>query len=692
MKYRFIKHLFSICTIILLLTSLEVSAQYANGWIDYSKTYWKFKVGSEGVIRLTKADLDAAGLPSTINGADLVLYRGGKEVSLFTTTVGSLAASDYIEFYGTANDGVLDKELYLKPNKYTNENISLFNDSASYFLTIDNSNPHLRLVNSTVAIPPSPPTAAGYCWANIISNGRNQFSNGKTNGPLRYDISGIVELYASQFDYAEGYIFNWNLSANPASITIATPNLVSTAANARLRTASLAIAKDSNHKLSVYINNNLLADSTYGISDVQHFDMSFPSTLLTSSNTLKFEHRQTGNADVFGVPYWSIDYPRDWDFSGSNFIKFKVNAATSAQYLEINNFVHGGTAPKLYDLTNNKWYLGDISFSGKTRFLIDAAMTQSEMVLFANTSSKIIKPQFVQQRIFTDYNNASNQGDYLIITHKNLMKPYAGKNQIDEYKNYRNSVAGGAHKTVVADVEELYDQFAYGTDQHPLAISQLIDFGLVTWSTKPNSVFLIGKGVTYEIYKTFIASSSVANYEGIVPTYGTPGSDLGFVTDRVTWKMKMPIGRLSAWNTEEVANYLNKVKQYEASLAPASFPTPSTELWKKQVLHLAGGDGTPAYPGLQSGTLLPTLNAAKSIIEAPNTGAFTATYAKDTKGLPTTINDKKVDSLINNGISMITYYGHGSAERLDYEIKAPSEYNTLPRIPIFSAFGCDIST
>jgi hypothetical protein len=436
----------------------------------------------------------------------------------------------------------------------------------------------------------------------------------------------------------------------------------------------------------------LQADSTYGITDVQHFDLRFPSTLLTSSNTLKLEHRQTGAADIFGLSYWTIEYPRDWNFNGLNFVRFKVNASSSAQYIEINNFDHGGTAPRLYDLSNNKWYLGDISVSGKTRFYVDASLTQSEMLLYASTSSKIANPAFIQQRSFTNYNNVANQGDYIIITHKNLMKPYAGKNQIDEYKNYRVSSSGGGHKVVVADIEELYDQFAYGISTHPSSITHLIDFGLNSWSTKPQSVFIIGKGVTYDIYKTFASSVLVSTFEGIVPTYGSPGSDVAFVTDRTTWKMKLSIGRLSAWNTAEVANYLNKVKSYEAALAPASFPTPSSELWKKQILHLAGGDGTPPYPGLQSGTLLPALNNAKSIIESPKTGGFTSTYAKDTKGLPTTLNDKKVDSLINGGISMLTYYGHGSAERLDFEIKSPSEYNTLPRIPIFSAFGCDIST
>jgi hypothetical protein len=39
--------------------------KYGNEWIDYSKTYWKFKVSKDGIFRIQKAALDAAGIPTT---------------------------------------------------------------------------------------------------------------------------------------------------------------------------------------------------------------------------------------------------------------------------------------------------------------------------------------------------------------------------------------------------------------------------------------------------------------------------------------------------------------------------------------------------------------------------------------------------------------------------------------------------
>lgn len=683
------RRIFVLVSVLLCSLPLLAQAQYGNEWINYSKTYWKFKVGTEGIFRISKATLDAAGVPAA-NGSDYVLYRDGKEVTLFVSNSGSFAGGDYLEFYATANDGQLDKELYLAADKYANDNMSLFNDTAIYFLTTDNSTPHKRYTAVTTPIPGTPPAAAPYCWNTVLANGKSEFSPGKTNGPVQLDYAGIIELYSSQFDWGEGYLINWNNSLFPANVTINAPNLVLASVNARLQTACVGRARDSIHKLKLSVNGNLKADVVYGVNDIRQFDLSIPATDLSTSNTLTFAHSQTGIADVFGYPYWKLEYPRDWNFSGQDYFRFRINASASNQYLEITNFSHGGTAPRLYDITNGKYYTGDISITGKTRFYIDPLSANSEMVLVATASGRIMSAPFAAARTFTNYANASGQGNYLLITHRNLMKPNAGKDYIQEYRNYRASAAGGGHTVVVADVEELYDQFAYGIYTHPLSISHFIQYALDKWSIKPRNVFLIGKGVTYEHYKAFAASSLASTFEGIVPTYGSPGSDVAFVTDRTTWKMKVNIGRLSAWNTTDIANYLNKVQAYEAALLPAAFPTPASELWKKQVLHIAGGDGST--PFLQATTLLPTLRYAEAIIAGPKTGAVVSTIIKNTKGLPTTVEDKAVDSLISNGLSMITYYGHGSAVSLDYNIKDPSAFDVLPRVPVFTAFGCDIST
>src|SRR5437870_1417943 len=108
--------------IILLLSSSAFSQSYNNEWIDYNKTYYKFKVygfgtdaaGSpirQGMVRISYTSLSAAGL-GAVPASQFQLWRDGVEVPVYVSATGTLGASDYIEFWGEINNGKLDKQLY----------------------------------------------------------------------------------------------------------------------------------------------------------------------------------------------------------------------------------------------------------------------------------------------------------------------------------------------------------------------------------------------------------------------------------------------------------------------------------------------------------------------------------------------------------------------------------------------------
>ncbi|HET7899355.1 MAG TPA: hypothetical protein VFL47_16825, partial [Flavisolibacter sp.] len=88
-----------------MLYAFVVNAQqrYNNEWIDYAKTYYKFKVGSDGVYRISGATLVTAGLGSA-DASQFQLWRNGVQVPIYTSkTAGSLSGTDYIEFWGQMN-------------------------------------------------------------------------------------------------------------------------------------------------------------------------------------------------------------------------------------------------------------------------------------------------------------------------------------------------------------------------------------------------------------------------------------------------------------------------------------------------------------------------------------------------------------------------------------------------------------
>jgi hypothetical protein len=84
--------------VLLLLISSFSHAQLNNSWIDYTKTYYKFRLAKDTLCRIPQATLAAVGLENT-NADYFQLWRNGVEVRLYTSvTNSSLGINDFIEF------------------------------------------------------------------------------------------------------------------------------------------------------------------------------------------------------------------------------------------------------------------------------------------------------------------------------------------------------------------------------------------------------------------------------------------------------------------------------------------------------------------------------------------------------------------------------------------------------------------
>src|SRR6185369_15239278 len=132
---------------IVLFTSLLAKAQYNNEWIDYNKTYYKFKVGSTNLYRITQPMLNSVGI-GNVPADQFQLWRNGQQVAIFTSVAsGAMGAGDYIEFWGEMNDGKPDTKLYSNPSFQISDQLSLETDTAAFFLTVNPAGGNLRVVN-----------------------------------------------------------------------------------------------------------------------------------------------------------------------------------------------------------------------------------------------------------------------------------------------------------------------------------------------------------------------------------------------------------------------------------------------------------------------------------------------------------------------------------------------------------------
>ncbi|MBK6992509.1 MAG: hypothetical protein IPH34_12095 [Chitinophagaceae bacterium] len=82
-----------------------------------------------------------------------------------------------------------------------------------------------------------------------------------------------------------------------------------------------------------------------------------------------------------------ITYARQFNFGGANNFSFELPANPAGNYLEITGFNHSTVSPVLYDLTNGKRYLADISNPSLVKVLLEPSVVTRKLLLVTQVSS-----------------------------------------------------------------------------------------------------------------------------------------------------------------------------------------------------------------------------------------------------------------------------------------------------------------
>ncbi|HVF97731.1 MAG TPA: C25 family cysteine peptidase, partial [Flavisolibacter sp.] len=682
-----------------LLIGLAAQAQvFNNEWIDYTKTYYKFRVGKDGVCRINGATLAAAGL-NTATAENLQLWRNGAQVPLFTSVAsGSLSASDYIEFWGRMNDGKPDKELYREPSFQRNDKWSLISDSATYFLTVNPAGPNLRLQTVANDVATNTLPAEPYF---IYTAG--QYFKSKINNGFFYDVSG-EHLYSSSYDKNEG----WTSPDIETTIELNKPPVYGTLTTnyfSNLNAAStgpapiLKFSVGGNAYVFRYYRVTLNGDSVLGgivpyLDTVQH-EATFNLSKLASGNA-SLAITNVSDMCTF-APCVGIDrlvihkiemtYPRLFNFGGEINFEFSLPASAAGNYLEITNFAHGGVAPVLYDFTNGKRYVGELS-GPVVKFVLQPSASTRNLLLANQAPANIAPIATLQSRTFINYGAPAAQGNYLIVSNASLFNGANGTNPVEDYRAYRASLLGGSHIAKIYLEDQLIDQFGFGIKKNPAGIRNFVRYARLKFATPPKQLLIIGRGVHYLHQRSVDATATALQKENLeklnlVPTFGWPASDMLLTADPGTSTPGLPVGRITAITPGEVSTYLKKVKDLEQAQQTLS-PAIGDKAWMKNVAHIAGAGEEPL-----ASTLIGNLNNYKRIIEDTLYGAKVTTFAKTSSSLVQTLSDADLINLFNQGISLITYYGHSSATTLEFNLDEPANYNNQGKYPMFFALGCN---
>ena len=661
-----------------ILTAIASNAQINNSWIDYNKSYYKFKVGKSGLCRISQATLSALGMGST-PVEYFQLWRNGEEVRIFTSIpTGPLGSSDYIEFWGKMNDGIPDKSLYRQAGFQLSDSFSIHSDTAAYFLTINQSASNLRFINAANNVAGNTLTPDAYFFRKVTMAYKNQYNRG-------YAVLVGEYVYSSSYDMGEGWT---SYDAYPCCDIFKEFTGLNVYTAGPANSVSLYISAFGNalntRDLRVKFFNNIAATTPMSFFDtVKKTFINLPLSLLQNPDYLQvaMNGTSTNPNDRIVVAEMAVTYPARFKFNNQSNFYFDLQPSTNGNYIEIDDFNNAGVAPVLYCISEGTRYTGDISVAGKVRFALPPSIGSRKFLLVSEDAGNIAAINSLETKNFVNYNLPANQGNYLIISNPLLYNDGAGNNYVEQYKQYRASAAGGGYKPVVVSIDELTDQFAFGIKKHPLAIRDFIRFAYQQYDPKPQYVFLIGRGVTSIEYKQN-ESNPLADKLDLVPTFGWPASDVLLSCEQNRNVPLIPIGRLSAINATEIKNYLNKVIEYERAQANP-IQTINEKAWMKRVVHIIGGRDS-----IENAQFRAYMDGYKNTMEKPNMGARVETFEKTSASAVEQANGERIQQLINEGVSEIAYFGHSSANTLAFNLSDPELFNNQGKYPVFCVSGC----
>lgn len=667
--------------IVFILATVAAKAQLNNSWIDYNKTYYKFKVAKNGLFRINQSLLTSLGLTNT-PAEYFQLWRNGEQVRIYTSVAtGPFGAADYIEFWGKANDGAPDRQLYLKPGYQLCDSFSLHTDTASYFLTVNPFAGNLRYTNSPNDVAFNTLPQENYFMRTVAKGFKQQYNRG-------YAVQVGELVYSASYDISEGWT-SYDVGAGDPFALFQTFTGMNVYTAGPANSVSLSIAAGGNalntRKIKIKFFNNIV-DSI----SVNYFDTlkrtfnNLPLSLLQSTDYLQVSvaNNSINPFDRIVVANLAVTYPATFNFNGQKNFYFELKPTTTGNYLVIDNFSNGTSVPVLYSLNDGKRYAGDLNVAGKVRFVLPASLDPvRKFILVSEEAVNVNTVTTATPRTFINFNETANQGDYLIISNPVLYNDGTGNNYVEQYRQYRSTEAGGGFTAKVVDIDELYDQFAFGITQHPAAIRDFLRFAYRQFSVTPQYALLIGRGVTSIEYKQNETNPDMKKIE-MVPTFGWPASDVLLACEPGTNIPLFPIGRISAINGTEIKHYLEKVIEYEQIQTSESCSILEKE-WMKRVIHVVAGADAQEDIDFTN-----YLNSYANIIEDTLYGARVERFNKTSSAAVEQANGERLQQMIQQGVGLIGYFGHSSANTLAFNLTSPEIFNNRGKYPFFNISGC----
>ncbi|MBB6002783.1 C25 family cysteine peptidase [Arcicella rosea] len=638
--------------LILLLNLLDstISAQViGNEWINPQQQYFKFKITQKGIHQISFEALQKVGFPENIHPEKIQIFRHGKEVAISVRHANDtiFQAKNYLEFYAENNDGSLDSLLYQPRNAQPHLNYSLFTDTASYFVTyrIDNQKNKRIFIQEKNPFKNLKPEE--FHLEEDLQIFTSSFSEGQPE-PVGSSLStGILN---SNYSFGKAWTGEIQKPNSKLILDFELKNFIKNSSSKPKIEILFSGRSEGKHRLQISLNNKLV-DSLFFDN---YFTQLYKKEVAFKADKNQISILSSQSNDQYSVSFLKITYPQSFQMKGLNekVFHFLPNASTERLIIVQN-------PPKnafVYDISD-KFNPIKIDFQQSDSTL--TFQTNGQHILISNQIKKL---DAIEQISFREL--PKTKANFLIITPQKLLQ------STQEYANYRASEKGGKYDTLCVTTDFLYNYFTYG-DKNSLAIQRFLAFMKNT--EKSQFCFIIGTAT----YPQKARKNSLDYQLDLVPTWGFPCGDIPFGMNSNAPQLNIPVGRLATNNPQTVLDYLEKVKEHEAQ--------PMNELWRKKSLMMSGGRSV-----FELNTFKDYVIDLKRISENGLLGQQIQLLAKKTDNPTEFIN---VTEQVNQGVGMITMFGHSASQQTDMDIGYVSNdlfgYKNQGKYPFILVNGCN---
>ena len=517
--------------------------------------WYRLTVAEDGVYILNAQYLNSAGINlSSIDPRTIKVYgNGGTElpeniaqprpVDLVENAIfvegeadGQFNPNDYVLFYGKSVRGWK----YDPAGRTIRHYINHYVEVNYYWLTFGSSpgkrmQPQLSLADNPTIIPDQfiDGSFIEEEKANLLKSGKDWYDLPITPGGSATYTTLLPGLSPNQ-----SIVYRYQVVAR---------SQVSPMFNVRQDGATIG-----NHPLEVVYYESPFTYATAVTNEVQ-----VSSNIVSNTSRLTFAF-SSGDAGGTGWVDWiEILYPRRLEAVG-NLLHFWSPDSTGVIEYRLSQF---SSVPMILNVTHPSDVRLIAGINGTYRFrTVETAGDVSEY--YAVSPNAFKTPVAITGVPNQNLRGYSRGADFIIVTSADF------RSAADQLAAYREQPPSGNLRTLVADVNQIYNEFGGGIPDIT-AIRDFLKYAYDNWTPRPRYVLMLGQG-SYD-YKGIVSSRSSR-----VPTWqsdesrddvGSWGTDDFFARFGSGNALSLILGRISARTAAQATQAVEKIKRYEEDSA-----------------------------------------------------------------------------------------------------------------------------